>query len=300
MQALVRYACVLFQAWADTMFRRLLMLCVFLAYASAAAAQHKAYKDIESSLLVTGTIDVTAAGDVAAYALKQSDQLPTGIVDMVASVAPHWKFEPIALQANAVSRSEMNLLFIAKKQENGKFSLNLRSAYFMAPPAAGKEEQLALDKTGFKPPVYPLSLQYDGVAGNVYVAIKVGRDGRVIDADVMQIDLRKVGSQPQLQRWRNAFKRSALAAAKTWTFHVPAAGPNAGQAYWVGTVPIAYAFDPEPPAYGSWQTYVPGPYTVIPWMSDKHIADRDPGAMSPNTFHAEGEGRCLLTPLNGG
>ena len=282
------------------MFRRLLMLCAFLACSPVALAQHKAYKEVESSLLVTGTIDVTPTGEVATYALKESEKLPTGIVDMVASVAPHWKFEPIALQDKAVSRSEMSLLFIAKKQENGKFSLNLRSAYFMAPPAAGKEEQLAFDKTDFKPPVYPLSLQYDGVAANVYVAIKVGRDGRVIDADVMQIDLRKVGSQPQLQRWRNAFKRSALAAANNWTFHVPTAGSNAGQAYWVGTVPISYAFDGELPAYGSWQTYVPGPYTVIPWMSDKHIADRDPGAMSPNTFHAEGESRRLLTPLGGG
>ncbi len=284
----------------DTVYRRLLMLCAFLTCSSAALAQHKAYKEIESSLLVTGTIDVTPAGDVAAYALNRSEKLPTGIVDMVASMAPQWKFEPVALQDKAVSRSEMSLLFIAKKQENGKFSLELRSAYFMAPAPTAQEERLSLDKTNFKPPVYPLSLQNDGVTANVYVAVRVGRDGRLIDADVMRIDLGRIGSQPQLQRWRNAFKRAALAAASEWTFHVPVAGADAGKAYWVGILPFSYSFDAEPHAYGTWQTYVPGPYTIIPWLDDKYIADRDPGAMSPNTFHAEGESRRLLTPLGGG
>ncbi len=284
----------------DAMLCRLLMLCALLACSPLAPAQHKAYKEVESSLLVTGTIDVTPAGDVATYALKESGKLPTGIVDMVASVAPHWKFEPIALQDKAISRSEMSLLFIAKKQENGKFSLTLRSAYFMAPAPTAKEERLSIDKTNFKPPVYPLSLQNDGVTADVYVAVKVGRDGRLIDADVMQIDLRKVGSQPQLRRWRNAFERSALAAASLWTFLVPAAGADKDKPYWVGTVPLSYTFDAEPPAYGTWRTYVPGPYTAIPWMNEQSVADRDPGAMSPNTFHAEGESRRLLTPLDGG
>lgn len=279
---------------------RLLMLCAFLACSPVALAQHKAYKEVESSLLVTGTIDVTPAGDVAAHALKQSERLPTGIVDMVARMAPQWKFEPIALQDKAISRSEMSLLFIAKKQENGKFSIELRSAYFMAPAPTAKEERLSLDKTNFKLPVYPLSLQNDGVTANVYVAVKVGRDGRLIGADVMRIDLGRIGSQPQMQRWRNAFKRAALTAASGWTFHVPVTGADAGKPYWVGTLPFSYSFDAEPPAYGTWQTYVPGPYTIIPWLDDKHIADQDPGAMSPNTFHAEGEGRRLLTPLNGG
>lgn len=282
------------------MYRRLLLLCILLACGPIALAQHKANKEVESSLLVTGTIDVTPAGDVAAHALHQPERLPTGIVDMVAGMAPQWKFEPIALQGKAVSRSEMSLLFVAKKQENGKFSVELRSAYFMAPAQAAKEERISIDKTDFKPPVYPLSLQNDGVTANVYVAVKIGRDGRLIDADVIRIDLGSVGSQPQLQRWRNTFKRAALAAASSWTFNVPVAGADAGKAYWVGTLPFRYSFDAETPAYGTWQTYVPGPYTIIPWLDDKHVADRDPGAMSPNTFHAEGESRRLLTPLGGG
>src|SRR5690606_26049390 len=77
------------------MYCRLLLLCILLACGPAALAQHKAYKEVESSLFVTGTIDVTPAGEVAAYTLKQSEKLPSGIVDMVASMAPQWKFEPV-------------------------------------------------------------------------------------------------------------------------------------------------------------------------------------------------------------
>lgn len=284
----------------DAMFRRLLLLCILLACGPIALAQHKAYKEVESSMFVTGTIDITPAGGVAAHALHQSEKLPKGIVDMVARMAPQWKFEPIALQGNAVGRSEMRLLFVARKLEDGRFSLELRSADFAAPASGAKEERLSLDRTHFKSPPYPMSLMNDGVTGDVYVVVKVGRDGRVINADVSQVNLGRIGSQQQLQRWRDAFTRSALSKVRNWTFHVPVAGPDAGKDHWFGTLPISYSFNPEPPPYGTWQTYVPGPRPLIPWLDDKHIADRDPGALSPNTFHAEGESRRLLTPLGGG
>ncbi len=279
------------------MFRRLLMLCALLTCGSVAEAQYLAQKQLESSLRVTGNIDITPAGDVVTHALDQPEKLPKGIVDVVARIAPQWKFEPVALQGNAVSHSKMSLLFVAKKLDNGELSVELRSTDFA--PAENKD-RLSLDRTNFNMPTYPLTLSRDGVTGTTYVVIKVGRDGSVLNAEVSQINLGIIGSQPQLQRWRNAFKRSALASASSWRFNVPAAGPETGKDHWVGTLPISYSFSAEPVPYGQWETYVAGPRALIPWLDDKHMADRDPGALSPNTFHAAGEGRRLLTPLTGG
>lgn len=281
----------------DAMFRRLLLLCAFLTYGSVAEAQYIAQKQLESSLRVTGTIDITPAGDVVAHTVDQPEKLPEGIVGVVARMASEWKFEPVALRGHAVSHSKMSLLFVAKKLDNGELSVELRSTGFAS---ASEEDRPSLDETNFKRPIYPLSLAKDRVSGTVYLVLKVGRDGQVLNADVSRVNLGIISSQPQLQRWRNTLKRSALAFASSWRFHVPAAGPSAGKDYWLGTMPIIYGFSAEDVPYGQWETYVAGPHALIPWLDDKHMAEQDPGALAPNTFHAAGEGRRLRTPLAGG
>jgi hypothetical protein len=280
--------------------RRLLMLCTLLvcSFAVSAGGPGAVRKQVESALYVTGTIDITPAGDVVAHTLDQTEKLPKGIVDMAARLLPQWKFEPVALHDKAISRSKMNLLFVGKKLDDGKYSVELRSATFSG---GNPDESVAIDPKGQKKPIYPIDLVDAGISGTVFLIVKIDRDGKVINVDASHVNLHAIGSASQMNQWRRALARNSIAVARHWTFVPPKSGPAADKPYWLGTLPFDFYIEgQEPPAYGKWRTYVAGPKALIPWENETLIADGNTDALTPNTFHTAGSGRRLLTPLAGG
>lgn len=276
-----------------------LFVCAFLCSFDAFAAKGSiaVRKQVESSMLVTGTIDITPAGDVVAHALDKPEKLPKGIVEMAARIVPEWKFEPVTLKNNAISRSKMNLLFVAKKRDDGRYDIDLRSASFSGDEASTK---ITIAPTGNAEIKYPLPLARSGVSGSVYLELKIGRDGKVADIAASHVNLRVIGAPADMQRWRGILERSSIATVKQWAFVVPQTAPEEGD-YWFGTLPINFIMENERIVeYGRWETYVAGPRTLIPWLDDKKIAGNDSDALTPNLFHAAGSGRRLLTPLTGG
>ncbi len=280
--------------------RRLLFLCALLACSFpvfAGKGPGAARKQIESSLSVIGTIDITPDGKVIAHALDQPEKLPKGIVDVTARLVPQWTFEPVALKANAISRSKMYLLFVGKKRDDGGVSLELRSASF---GSATGDEGVSIAE-GNRKLAYPMQLMRNGVSGSVFLQLKIGRDGKVTNIDASHVNLRVLGSEAEMKRWREIFVRSTIATVKDWRFVVPQSGPDAEAGYWFGTLPISFVFEGEKPGeYGHWETYVAGPKALIPWLQDSPLADGNTDALTPNDFHAAGSGRRLLTPLTGG
>ena len=74
--------------------RRLLLLCILLACSftsTAANGPGAVRKQVESSMLVTGTIDITPAGDVIAHTLDKPEKLPKGTVEMTTRLLPQGK-----------------------------------------------------------------------------------------------------------------------------------------------------------------------------------------------------------------
>lgn len=279
--------------------RRLFLLCALLACSFAATAKGPgaARKLIESSLHVTGTIDITPAGDVVAHTLDQQEKLPKGIVDIAARLVSQWKFEPVVLQANAIGRSKMSLLFVGKKRDDGSVSLELRSASF----GGGAGDEGVRIAEGNRKLAYPMQLMRNGVSGSVFLQLKIGRDGKVMNIDASHVNLRVIGSEQEMKLWRDIFVRSTIATVKDWSFVVPQSGPGAEAGHWFGTLPISFMFEGEKPGeYGRWETYVAGPKALIPWLQDSPLADGNVDALTPNAFHAAGAGRRLLTPLSGG
>jgi hypothetical protein len=279
--------------------RRLLMFSMLLcSFAVSAAGPGAVRKQVESALHVTGTIDITPAGDVVAHALDQQEKLPKGIIDMAARLLPQWKFEPVSLQEKAISRSKMNLLFVGKKRDDGNYSIELRSATFSG---GSQDESVGLAAKGRRLPNYPIGLVDAGISGTVFLIVKIGRDGKVINVDASHVNLRVIGNESQMAQWRRALAKASIEAARKWTFLPPTSGPEADKPFWFGTLPFEYLIEgQEPPAYGKWQTYVAGPKALIPWLDDTLMAEGNTDALTPNTFHTAGSGRRLLTPLAGG
>lgn len=269
----------------------LLALCVSSAFAAGPAAVRK---QIESSLLVKGTIDIKADGNVAGYTLEGSEALPSGIKSMVARVVPQWRFEPIELsQGAAKARATMSLRFVAKKLGDDNFTIAIRSAHF------GNDHpgQSVSTKRRMSPPKYPEQAARAGVGGTVYTVLRVGRDGRVEDVIAQQVNLRFVADENAMQRWRDLLARTTLRVAKDWVFLPPTKGDEVDAPYWSVRVPVDFiAPGSERPKDHKWHAYVPGPRAVIPWRNDESETGAD--ALAAGGVYMLNGGPRLLTSLN--
>lgn len=261
------------------------------ALASGAGAVRK---QIESSMLVEGSIDINADGSVAGYALPGEKDLPRGVVVMIDRVVPQWRFEPVELREGATrARATMSLRFVAKKLDDGKVSVEIRAARFGDDTPA--ESVLSKDKLAA--PRYPEAAVRAGVGGTVYMALKIGRDGHVEEAIAQQVNLRIVASEALMRRWRDLLSQTALRAAKDWTFLPPAKGEDVDAPYWTVSVPVDFvAPGAKDPGREQWHTYVPGPRAQIPWRADKSDAGGD--ALAAGGVYPLDGGPRLLTALN--
>jgi hypothetical protein len=273
-----------------------LWLIIFSCLALAGTGPGAVRKQIESTMLVTGTIDVKPDGHVSTYSLDQVDKLPPGIVELVDGVVPAWTFEPVLVDGRHISaRAAMTLRIVAKKLEDQSYSIGIRSASF---GEGGLGQGVRADK--MEAPAYPTIAAKSGVAGTVYVVLRVGRDGRVHDAFAEQVNLKIVAGERQMDGWRGLLAHSALAAAKRWSFIPPIAG-NSTDEFWFARVPVAYDLESgRLPKYGQWETYVPGPRQVAPWLDHDEVAHAGIDASVAGTVSQVGKGLRLLTPLQAG
>lgn len=269
-----------------------LLLACLLALSTAASAQRIDPKQVESSLLVTGTIEIAADGSVLGYTLDQPGKLQRTVLNLIAGIAPHWKFEPAS--EPATQRLAMSLRFVARRPDDTHVTVTLDSAQFSVPdPAAGTT--LQLDKRKMRMPTYPKDMAEQEIEAMVYVTVRAHPDGTG-DAVVRRVDLMARGTQAEMARWRDALAKRALTAAKEWRYLVPTQGADAERPFWYANVPIQFSMEGEAPRYGVWQTYLPGPETPSPWENE---ADKDTNydAAPPNSITGASTARRLLTPL---
>ncbi|MCM2335251.1 MAG: hypothetical protein NDI66_00475, partial [Pseudomonas sp.] len=94
----------------------LLMAVALAAGAAAAQGPGAVRKQVESSMLLTGTIDLRADGTVAGHAVDQDARLTPALRDLVADATATWRFEPVTLDpGSTIGRARMSLRLVAKK-----------------------------------------------------------------------------------------------------------------------------------------------------------------------------------------
>ena len=275
---------------------RLLAALLFLGLALTTQAG-KQERMVESSLLVSGHITISADGKVLSHRLDDAETLPEGIAALTAHLASKWTFEPTALGDAKASRSRMRLLYVAKRQDDGKLALELRSANFEADMPKEARIRLARKSTQIQ---YPRALVQNNVSGTVYLKIRVGRDGKVMDIDASHVNLRTIGGENKMALWRNLLSSASIKAIRDWTFQPPTTGPDVDAPHWTGIMPVsfnAYLDEPQP---GKWESYIPGPRKVIPWADSQGMTAEQTDALAPNEFNSSGNNRRLTSPLMGG
>jgi hypothetical protein len=283
-----------------------LVLLVGSSTALADEGRQAVRKQIESSMLVAGMIDIGEDGSVSAYTIDRAGDLPEGVIKIVDRNVPNWRFVPIRVDGKAVkAKTRVNLLLVAKKFDESSFAVSIRSASFGGEDAGSGADGAATSDTisaaKMSPPRYPDAAVQTGVQGTVYLALRIGRQGNVEDAIVEQVNLRVIGTETQMTRSRELLARASLNKARSWTFNAPKTGKEADLDFWSVRVPVDYTFDREPSSpYGQWVAYVPGPRAEIPWILEPIDASYSPDSLAAGTVYQIGSGPRLLTPLDKG
>lgn len=281
----------------DLMPHRWLLASVLLllSFAASAAGPGAVRKQIESSMRVTGTIEVSPDGSVRTYAIDDAEKIPKGLLAFIQQNVDEWKFDPVLVDGKAVGvRNKMSLRVVAKKLDDDEYSVRLQAASFDPLTVEPGQE---VESKSMTPPRYPEAAARSGASGTVYVVIKVGRDGSVEDVVAEQVNLRMVASALEMERWRTVLGKAAVQQARKWQFVPPVAGEHADDDYWSVRVPVDFLLSMTSPKYGEWQAYVPGPRQSYPWAEDE-AAGNSLEALSEGGIHLVGNGGLrLLTPL---
>ncbi|MEO7072330.1 MAG: energy transducer TonB [Rhodanobacter sp.] len=278
-------------------------LIVALAFSFAAAAA-TANAPAELSMLITGHVIIAPDGRVQSHVVDHAEKLTPAITAVVDNAAGAWKFEPVQIDGRAVTaKANMYLRLVATPLANGQFIVRISGASFGANSAP--DGGLAYTPRAKKIfPRYPPDAIRARAGGTVYLVIKVGHDGTVLDAVAQQVNLTVRGNARQMGSLRNALAEASLDAARRWTFEIPASGPHAHQPWWVAHVPVTYALSditarPDD-LYGQWQAYVPGPVESVPWEVASPMASENVDSVPSGAVFANSSALRLLGPAAGG
>lgn len=271
-----------------------LLLFSVVAQAGGVGAMRK---QVELSMLVKGEISVDATGAVADVSIDKPDQLPPGVLAFVQAQVPTWTFEPVKVDGVGVTvRNRMRMLAVARKDDAGGYELRLQAVSFH-PLKKEEGTEVAADK--MMPPRYPEGLARAGASGSVFLLLKIGRDGTVLEAFAEQVNLRTLATENAMKKMRDAFGQSAVTAARRWTFVPPTQGALASAEYWSLRTTVDYFLALDGFKYGQWSAYVPGPRQTADWV-DKELVRESPETLAGGeTQLLAGQGLRLLTPLNG-
>ncbi|HEY5804526.1 MAG TPA: energy transducer TonB [Lysobacter sp.] len=253
-------------------------------------------KQVESTLLVTGTVDIEPDGTVGGYTLDRGAELPPVVTALLDKATPTWKFEPVEVAGKpARVRTAMSVRLVARRAETGEgFDVRIAAGNFGNP-----DEEGSLASESLKPPTYPMDAASAGVYGTVYVIVRVGRNGNVEDAIAEQVNMKVIDSEAGLERWRRVLAKAAVRGAGAWKFTPPTRGDEVDAPFWLARVPVDFvAHDSKPLKYGEWEAYVPGPRQSTPWLGAMNTS-LGADAVANGSIQPLGTGPKLLTPIGG-
>lgn len=257
----------------------------------------------EMSMTVKGSIDMRPDGSVSAYTIDKAENIPPAVRQMIGAQVSQWRFEPTLVDGKPVdARTNMQLRIVARQQDASNFNVVIQSASF----SGGRDDktgQLAvLRRTSLKPLM--LAMMSSGATGEVYLALKIGPDGKVLDGIAEQVNLTVRGTEKEMADARKLLGDQSLAVVRRWTFSVPTTGESAGQPYWTGILPIKFDDSVRKPSdLARWKAYFPGPCTQIPWRDadgESHDGACRVDAAPEGVMTVDGAGPKLLTPLTQG
>jgi len=259
-----------------------------------AAGRAEVRKQVEASMLVTGTIDIDQTGSVTAYQIQKTEALSKGLLDFVDRSVRGWRFEPVLVDGQAKpARAPMQLRLVLK-QDGENYQARISGARF------GRLQEESLARGKLRPPPYPEEAVYKGAGGTVYLVLRVGRDGAVQDVVAEQVNLRVLDNARAMESYREMLSRAAVTTARKWMFNFPTQGENADAQFISLRVPVDFvAPDMPQEKVGEWYAYVPGPRQPVPWRNWDAALHAPDAIAAGGVYPDRPDGPRLLTDLGG-
>ncbi|KQZ79674.1 energy transducer TonB [Rhodanobacter sp. Root561] len=270
--------------------------CALLSVAALATGPTALRKRMQASMLLTGTIVVAPDGSVRSHIIDQVEKVPPDVISLVEGNVRQWKFEPVLVNgAPVAAEAKMSFRVVARPVGDDKFSIGINGAQF----GQGNPGESISFRNRVNP-IYPTVAAQARVSGTVYLLLRVGRQGQVLDVVAEQVNMGVLDSEFQLQRWRPVLAKAATSAAKRWTFNLPTSGAAVDDDEWFARVPVNFGSGP-PTAddYGKWETYIPGPRQPISWFDKEQRISSSADAAPDGAITQADRGLHLLTPLDG-
>jgi TonB family protein len=282
--------------------RNIAILALLLAALGPVSARtpDRRLEQVVNSMPASGTVEIDTQGHVAGYTIKDAEAYDQALLDLMARNIQRWVFKPVLVDGvPRQARFDMYLRLQAKPLDDGKFEVSIASAAFGSKDAAAPHTRVAV-RGEREPPRYPENEMRKGVGGTVLVLLRIGPDGKVMDAAVEQTNLSVVGRDGEMETWRKNLERATLAAARHWTFEPPTVGEEAGKPRWTVRTPVMFTpgLHPAPVVPGQWQRYVPGPRHALAWKDEKQTADNGVDALPAGRLYPLQQPVQLLTALN--
>lgn len=276
-------------------------LTAALALLMAVCAVHAAGPDqlrqqTELGMVVRGKIYIRPDGSVDHYTITEPSKIAAAVRGILARQIPQWKFEPVRVDGNAVMTHADATLRIVARPDGDSYLAGIQGARFFGGARDGSTRLSVREQT---PKLsYPSAAL--GMSADVYITLKIGRDGKALDAIVRKADLTASASDAQMAKARTVLAESALAAVRQWSFNVPTRGKTAGLPYWTGILLVTFDYTGQELPYGKWRPYLPGPCTATPWPSldpGDAQAGHDCDSAPAYADDVDSDGPKLLTPL---
>ncbi len=273
---------------------------LLMAFAAPAAGPRAVRKQVESTLLLTGTIQIDESGRVGRFTIDHRDRIPPAALELAQKSIPTWVFQPVLEQGRPLAvTSSMRVRLVAKRMEDERFKVEIRSASF-----GGDRATTQTPGPSLQPPSYPMKAARAGVSGLVFVALRLDEAGAVADAVAEQTNLRVVATEAELAQWRGLLEQAALRAARQWRFD-PTRFTSPGEAEPPTLrVPVDFTLvedgQQSVPDPGRWEAYVPGPRHAAPWLPSGPLAAEVADALVPGGIYDSRDSLRLLTPLGPG
>jgi TonB family protein len=214
----------------------------------------------ELRLDVAGEIGIDRQGEVYDYTINSI--LTPELKALVDKTVRQWKFEPVLRNGEPVyAKTGMRMILAALPVAAG-YQMRIENLRFVG---ARKPESM-------EPPRYPREAMLRDVGGTVLVAVRVGADGKVLDAVAAQSQLYGKGGKTNSDgKLASMLEQASVDAAKRWKYQVAdAAAGDAPETTLI--VPIEYRVNQTVTSAG-WRE---GASTAkpIPWLpSDKQHYD---------------------------
>lgn len=257
----------------------------------------------EASMTLSGVIDIGRDGQVEAFSLDHSDKVDASLASFVDKAVGQWRFEPVTRAGEAVqARTLVRMRLMADNMQDSGMRVRLVDATFSdtfdGPVADARKDEVTRRK--MSPPSYPTAAAETNGQGTVLLLVKVDRNGKVAEAVAEQVNLTVIGTARFMERTRDVLSRSAIAAARRWTFNPPTEGELVDLDHWTVRVPVTFSISDREERYGRWEAYIPGPRHAAPWLETGDVAVAGADLLPDGAVSMVGikpKGPRLLTPL---